>query len=448
MAGRSDESDRGCDRVSSDEGLRSSEEDDLLHRSTKKVKGAEADFTGDCSGLRNYEDLEEMEEIGSPNRKSYCAIVSGADDTEVMDGIEVEDDDFSVEDDVDSKLRSEEKLESEVPAEESYEIIEHPKGKHSVPEFIFSKRVVERICVPFKKAVVVKLLGRMIGIKALESRLKDMWGRKGELSVTDVPNDYYIVLFDSKDDYEFAIEGGPWMIYDHYLMVRTWNIEFNPWTDSVENVMVWVRFPDLPLQYYDEFVLRALGNRIGKTIRVDLTTSKLSRGKFARLCVEVDLSKPLLPLFILREREYRVEYEGLHTLCFNCGRFGHVNSECPERIEVCTSGDVDVNVRGISEDNGEELYGPWTVVKKTRKKKVDTKRNASVQKEPDVKGSRFSSLAGLEAEGEQAEPSEEVVSKGESPRVKDNLQLMADRRNERVNGEECWGFLIKTIIWD
>lgn len=368
MAGKGVESSGDCDRVSGEEGSRSSEEDDLLRRSTKKVKGADGEFSGDCTGLRSYADLEELDDATDLRRRSFSEIVTGVVEIDAMDGVEVEDEDDDEGIDAESDLRSDEGRDSEKPAEESYEIIEHPKGKHSVPEFIFSKRVEERICVPFKYAVVVKLLGRMIGIKSLESRLKDMWERKGELSVTDVPNDYYIVLFDSKDDYVYALEGGPWMIYDHYLMVRTWSIEFNPWTDSVEKVMVWVRFPDLPLHYYDEYVLKALGNRIGKTVRVDLTTSKLSRGKFARLCVEVDVSKPLLPLFILKGTEYRVEYEGLHTLCFNCGRFGHVNSECPEKVEVNNDSNECANQGNNAEDNGDDLYGPWTVVKKQEKR--------------------------------------------------------------------------------
>ena len=65
----------------------------------------------------------------------------------------------------------------------------------------------------------------------------------------------------------------PWMIYDHYLMVRTWDSEFNPWSASVERLLVWVRFPDLPIQYYDVKVLEVFGNRIGKAVKVDMNTT-------------------------------------------------------------------------------------------------------------------------------------------------------------------------------
>lgn len=79
----------------------------------------------------------------------------------------------------------------------------------------------------------------MIGLKALESRLKQMWAKKREITVIDLVNDFYVIKFNSSYDYEHAIENGPWMIYDHYLMVRMWCSEFDPWTTSIKNVMVW-----------------------------------------------------------------------------------------------------------------------------------------------------------------------------------------------------------------
>ncbi|MCI33556.1 hypothetical protein A2U01_0054773, partial [Trifolium medium] len=66
-----------------------------------------------------------------------------------------------------------------------------------------------------------------------------------------------------------------------------------------------------------------IGNRIGKTVKVDKNTLFQERGKYARVCVEVELSKPLLAMFELKDLVYKVEYEGLHMLCRNCGRFGH-----------------------------------------------------------------------------------------------------------------------------
>jgi hypothetical protein len=36
----------------------------------------------------------------------------------------------------------------------------------------------------------------------------------------DIRHAYYMVKFDGEEDKNKAINGGPWMIYDHYLAVR------------------------------------------------------------------------------------------------------------------------------------------------------------------------------------------------------------------------------------
>lgn len=54
----------------------------------------------------------------------------------------------------------------------------------------------------------------------------------------------------------------------------------------------------------------------------------MQRGKYARVCVEIDLNKPVLGRVGLCGVWYNVEYEGLHLLCSNCGCYGHLFRQC------------------------------------------------------------------------------------------------------------------------
>lgn len=58
-----------------------------------------------------------------------------------------------------------------------------------------------------------------------------------------------------------------------------------------------------------------------------ITPKKISQAKFARICVEIDLSKPLKRGFWIGDEEHRsmvvVFYERLLVFYFKCGLIGH-----------------------------------------------------------------------------------------------------------------------------
>ncbi|KAI9086075.1 hypothetical protein K1719_032152 [Acacia pycnantha] len=64
-------------------------------------------------------------------------------------------------------------------------------------------------------------------------------------------------------------------------------------------------------------------------IKIDRSTSIYYKGGFARICVEIDLQKPLLPSYMIFGEERHIVFEGLHQICFNCGRYGHRKDKCP-----------------------------------------------------------------------------------------------------------------------
>lgn len=69
---------------------------------------------------------------------------------------------------------------------------------------------------------------------------------------------------------------------------------------------------------------------LGMMLKVDENTSIHSRGNFSQFCVELDLSKELVPSFMVIGREFKLQYEGLHMIFFECGRYDHRSNKCPE----------------------------------------------------------------------------------------------------------------------
>jgi hypothetical protein len=62
-------------------------------------------------------------------------------------------------------------------------------------------------------------------------------------------------------------------------------------------------------------LLLALATDVGTPIKVDIHTLDASRGRFARVCIEIYLDKPVVGKIWFRNYWYHVEYERLHLLC-------------------------------------------------------------------------------------------------------------------------------------
>lgn len=133
-----------------------------------------------------------------------------------------------------------------------------------------------------------------------------------------------------------------------------------------------------------------MGNRIGKAIKIDEMTLLKARTLYARMCVEIDLNAPLLPSYIVDGNHLKIEYEGLHLICFHCGRMGHSLETCPaKRSKEGNSQNEEKGEEGnhhMEEDRGTvvekspEKFGEWMLVKDNRKgKRVNFQGSTSAQ---------------------------------------------------------------------
>ncbi|MBA0566641.1 hypothetical protein Golob_011439 [Gossypium lobatum] len=149
-------------------------------------------------------------------------------------------------------------------------------------------RKVEKIRMePWRQALITELLGKTISFNSL---LAFGW----DFEFIELGYGFYAVKFEKQEDRFKVMIEGRWKIMDHYLTVKKWKPNFHPETAVVWSTVIWIYCPGLPLEYFHESVLIDVGKLVGKPNKVDSNTSLATRGKFARICVQVDLSKPLL----------------------------------------------------------------------------------------------------------------------------------------------------------
>lgn len=103
----------------------------------------------------------------------------------------------------------------------------------------------------WRQSLIIKLWGRKVDYNFLLKKLQSMWRPKAFMDLVALENDYFLVRFYSKDNYEFTRDESPWIILDHYLIVKEWAPNFDPIIDKTKKVIIWVRFPCFPIEYFD-----------------------------------------------------------------------------------------------------------------------------------------------------------------------------------------------------
>lgn len=240
------------------------------------------------------------------------------------------------------------------------EVVEPEEGlvlKGAIPEILVSDEELKKWCTSWNRTLIVNVLGKKVNYRALENKLNRDWARAGKIKIIDMPRGYYAVQFEKDADYANALCEGPWMVADHYILVQRWRRNFLKRASVEQKVAVWVRIPELSLELYNDVFLKRLGNSLGSMLKIDKLTSIHSRGQFARICVEVDLARPVVPQVLVRGETLNLEYEGLHTICFFCGVYGHRESVCILKQEAAEAQKNMLNTveKSLVAENGQEI---------------------------------------------------------------------------------------------
>lgn len=86
------------------------------------------------------------------------------------------------------------------------------------------------------------------------------------------------------------------------------------------------------MEYWDPSFLFDLAGGIGEPLKIDGKTIRKELGTYARILIDVDLSKPLVEEILVQRERFEfltyMEYENLPEFCRNCAAVGHDVSRC------------------------------------------------------------------------------------------------------------------------
>lgn len=172
-------------------------------------------------------------------------------------------------------------------------------------------------------ALIVKVYGRTVGFNYLHREILALWKPTGRIDCIDLVKDFFLICFSLKEDHDLVLKKGPWFVGENFLSIRPWEPNFKPASAVVSSVAIWVRLNELPIEYYDREALMFIVQAIGNVLRIDTHTASKARERYARLCIQVDIEKPLVNAVLINNIEQPMFYEGLQRFCFSCGQISH-----------------------------------------------------------------------------------------------------------------------------
>ncbi|TXG48219.1 hypothetical protein EZV62_027513 [Acer yangbiense] len=131
-------------------------------------------------------------------------------------------------------------------------------------------------------------------------------------------------------------------------------------------VELWIQIHDVPIIGMNRRSAKWMAKQIGRVIEIQ-TESKDCWGKFMKVKVQIDITKPLKRWLRLKLDKSEVivmvslKYERLPEFCYFCGRIGHASKECSDEEAKLEA------MKGVS-----TKYGSWMRASAPDRQKLKT----------------------------------------------------------------------------
>ncbi|XP_039140407.1 uncharacterized protein LOC120277614 [Dioscorea cayenensis subsp. rotundata] len=207
------------------------------------------------------------------------------------------------------------------------------KLKETTSDFIkLDNDTLNRARLRFQHFLFGKFFGKPPLFEQVKTILLKKWEKIGEILISDLPNGFILIRCANNTVLQRLLSEGPWTINVIILQLSPWRPYFEPTFTKLTTAAIWIQLHNLPIEFWSGDTLETITGHLGKLLKIDELTLSLTRTKYARICLELDLSKPLCKGFWLGDDLHRVfvvvQYECLPTFCYSCGVIGHGSSSC------------------------------------------------------------------------------------------------------------------------
>ncbi|XP_050242113.1 uncharacterized protein LOC126691076 [Quercus robur] len=219
---------------------------------------------------------------------------------------------------------------------------------------------------------------RRINLEAVVKALKPIWKKtKENFVVQDTSDNTTLFLFQKEEDMNRVLWASPWC-FDKYLLV----LHKLGKGDSISTIRFdrssfWLQIHGLPMRMQTKEVADKTAGPLGLIEKMDIGSKGFCLGKYLRIRVNIDISKPLCSGRVVRmgatEKEWvDFRYERLPIFCYWCGKLDHDDRDCPLWLDSNESLELE-----------ERQYSPWLCAETERLQRPQVAEASSRKNEKD-----------------------------------------------------------------
>ncbi|KAL9676928.1 hypothetical protein QQ045_005150 [Rhodiola kirilowii] len=103
---------------------------------------------------------------------------------------------------------------------------------------------------------------------------------------------HVVIIMDSEKDVNEVLTSPLRKIGHTMFRLFRWTPEYHPKKEST-TISKWIRFPGFPMQMFNRAILRSIVSTFAIFVDSDPRTKELHSLNFARVCVEIDVTKEM-----------------------------------------------------------------------------------------------------------------------------------------------------------
>ena len=166
----------------------------------------------------------------------------------------------------------------------------------------------------------------------LAAKLGKLWKMVNQWKMVPLGRGYYDFLFEQADDLRRVWAAGNIALNPGLLHLSQWTKNFNHYSQKQTHSSIWIRLVELPQEYWREQTLKEIASAVGTPIDLDAPTRNRTFGHYARILVDIDLSKRAYDEILVEHEGFafkiEVQYEKRPLFFHHCYVIGHNVSTC------------------------------------------------------------------------------------------------------------------------